>query len=90
MVSSEKLRDATMRNMGAGFVVLSHHSLLLFDVFSFPFSELMLWSSDRQDLWIVKVLLCASSISLKSLWTFFSLAERISYTIYVFLLCEVT
>jgi len=24
---SEKLRDATMHNMGAGFVVLSHHSL---------------------------------------------------------------
>jgi len=28
LVNSEKPRDATMRNTGTGFVVLSHHSLL--------------------------------------------------------------
>jgi len=30
LVNSEKSRDAAMRNMGMGFVVLSHHSLFLY------------------------------------------------------------
>ena len=29
LVNSEKLRDAAMRNTWTGFVVLSHHSLLI-------------------------------------------------------------
>jgi len=31
LVNSEKPRDVAMRNTGTGFVVLSHHGLLLFN-----------------------------------------------------------